>query len=389
MKLRFLTYISTSLFILTAALSCSDEKPEPGPHEPADAVSRTVLIYMAADNNLSSFGYDNLKNILNGAAGSNLNGGNLLLYFDPADDVPQLFQIKAGNDGKAVQTVVKTYKEQNSVSPQVMRGVIDEVQNLYPADQYGLVLWSHGTAWFPAHIFSMLRSFGDDNSNVMEIDQLKEALPDRVFDFILFDACYMASAEVVYALREKANYIIGSPTETLATGFPYETILTPMFKETADLEGICREFYNFYNVKSGNGRSASVSLSATAPMQKLADTVKKIVKGKEEAIYSLPVSELQQLEYLTSSLHALYDFDDYISRLATPEQYTEFRRCLDEVVVYKETTPYATYAYGGFSGTQLAIDRFSGLSIYVPQKALSSLNNWYQNTDWYKAVYAE
>lgn len=386
MKLRFLLYTSACLLLLSSFFSCSDEVPQPEPDGTDDSVNRTVLVYMAADNNLSKYAYGNIDKMLEGAAGHTLNGGNLLVYFDPADDAPQLYQIKAGEDGKAVKTVVKTYEEQNSVSPEVMRSVIDEVVSEYPADNYGLILWSHGTAWFPEKFRTMLRSFGDDNERVMEIDQLKEALPDQVFDFILFDACYMASTEVIYALREKADYIIGSPTETMAEGFPYKKILTPMFQETPDFEGICREFYNYYDVLSGFNRSATVSLAATAPMEKLAQTVKAIVKGKEEAIYNLPISELQQLEHLTASKHALYDLDDFISRLATPKQYTTFRQCLDEVILYKQATPFATYAKGP---TQLAINHFSGLSIYVPQTALSSLTAWYKGTDWYKAVYAE
>lgn len=392
MKPRFFISIAAWIFILSSFFSaCSDETPLPAPiPDPGtDPISRTVLIYIAADNNLSSFGYNNIDHILTGAAGDNLNGGNLLVYFDPADQEPQLLQFKKGKNGNAVKTVVHTYKEQNSAAPEVLRSVIDEVIEQYPAESYGLVLWSHATAWFPSHIFSMLRSFGADGPNVMEIDQLKEALPDKTFDFILFDACYMASTEVIYALRDKAEYIIGSPVETLATGFPYEKILTPMFKETIDLEGICQAFYDHYKVNTGNSQSASVSLSATAPLSKLTAVVKEIVQGKEEEIYALPVSEMQQLEYLTGSLHALYDFDDYIGRLATPDQYTEFRKYLDEVVLYKQTTPYATFAYGGFSGTQLAMNHFSGLSIYVPQPALSTLNSWYKNTEWYQAVYAE
>lgn len=385
MKPRFFITIAVWVLILSAFFSaCSDETPVPGPT--TGPVSRTVLIYIAADNNLSTFAYNNIEKMLEGAAGNALNGGNLLVYFDPVDDVPQLYQIKAGENGNAGKTVVKTYKEQNSVSREVMRGVIDEVIKLYPAENYGLILWSHGTAWFPGNVSSMLRSFGQDGNEMMEIDHLKEALPDRIFDFILFDACYMASTEVIYALREKADYIIGSPTETLADGFPYEKILPLMFQETADLESICQEFYNYYNILSGSYRSASVSLSATAPMEKLAQTVKDIVKGKEEAIYNLPISELQQLEHLTNSQHALYDFDDFISRLATPEQYTVFRECLDEVILYKQTTPFATYMN---RTTPLAINRFSGLSIYVPQKALGTLTAWYKGTDWYKAVYAQ
>lgn len=387
MKFRLPNYIIAFIFILSSFLSCSDEVPVPDPSD--NPVDRTVLIYMAADNNLSTFAYNNIDLILKGATAANLGGGNLLVYFDPIDQTPQLLHITKGKDGKAVQTVIKTYEEQNSVSPTVLRNLIDEVVKDYPAESYGLVLWSHGTAWFPSTIFSMLRSFGQDGSDVMEIDQLQAALPDKVFDFILFDACYMASTEVIYALRNKADYIIGSPTETMAYGFPYEKILTPMFQETIDLESICREFYEYYDQQDDYNRSGTVSLSATAPMQKLAGIVKEIVNGKEETIYNLPINEMQHLEHLTGTLHALYDLDDYIRRLATPEQYAKFSQCLDEVVLYKQHTPSATYTYGGFTGTQVAIHHFSGHSIYVPQKALDSLNEWYKKTDWYKAVYAE
>ena len=41
----------------------------------------------------------------------------------------------------------------------------------------------------------------------MNIDALAAALPVR-FDFILMDACLMGSVEVVYELRNKADFII-------------------------------------------------------------------------------------------------------------------------------------------------------------------------------------
>ena len=35
------------------------------------------------------------------------------------------------------------------------------------------------------------------------------------------------------------------------------------------------------------------------------------------------------MEYLTPNYHALYDFDDYVSRLATEEQYYAFKRSME------------------------------------------------------------
>ena len=117
-------------------------------------------------------------------------------------------------------------------------------------------------------------------------------------------------------------------------------------------------------------------------MDELVAVCSEIVKGKEQTIASLPVNELQQLEYLGNTYHALYDLDDFIGRLATEPQYTNFKKVLDEVVIYKQTTPMATYAKGS-----IYINRYSGLSIYVPQAGLEQLNEWYKGMDWYKVTY--
>ena len=374
---KFQRIITGLLFCFPLFWGCTNDVPDPV------APTRTVLIYMAADNELSYYSYKNIESIVQGTSASALNGGNLLIYVDAKNAAPQLLQIKVKSDGKIQKLSVKDYPEQNSVDPSVMREVFDRVISDYPADSYGLVLWSHGTAWIPYKLQPMLRSFGQDESNRMEIDQLTEALPDHVFDFIMFDACYMASTEVAYALRDKADYILASPTEVLGEGFPYKLIIGNFFTETAGLQQIAETFYNYYNQKEKIiEQSASVSLIATEQLDNLAAICREIVIGKENAIASLPIQELQQLEYLGYTYHALYDFDDFISRLATETQYTNYLSILNKVVLYKQTTPNATYFKG-----QLVINQFSGLSIYVPQDGLATLNDWYKGMEWYRAVY--
>ncbi|MCE5226052.1 MAG: clostripain-related cysteine peptidase [Porphyromonadaceae bacterium] len=373
---KFQRIITGLLFCFPLFWGCTNDVPDPV------APTRTVLIYMAADNSLSSYSYKNIESIVQGTTKAALNGGNLVVYVDAADAAPQLLQIKVKSDGSIQKLAIKDYAEQNSADPLVMRSIFDEVRTSFPADSYGLVLWSHGTAWLPYNVQPMLRSFGQDESNWMEIDELAEALPDHVFDFIMFDACYMASTEVAYALRDKAEYILASPTEVLGEGFPYKLIIGNFFTETADLQQIAETFYNYYNQQTGLYQSASVSLIATEQLDNLAAICREIVIGKENAIASLPIQELQQLEYLGYTYHALYDFDDFISRLATEAQYTNYLSILNKVVLYKQTTPNATYAKG-----QLVINQFSGLSIYVPQNGLATLNDWYKGMAWYKVVY--
>ena len=373
---KFQRIITGLLFCFPLFWGCTNDVPDPV------APTRTVLVYMAADNELSYYSYKNIESIVQGTSASALNGGNLVVYVDAADAAPQLLQIKVKSDGTIQKLAIKDYAEQNSADPLVMRGIFDEVRTSFPADSYGLVLWSHGTAWLPYNVQPMLRSFGQDESNWMEIDELAEALPDHVFDFIMFDACYMASTEVAYALRDKADYILASPTEVLGEGFPYKLIIGNFFTETADLQQIAETFYNYYNQQTGLYQSASVSLIATEQLDNLAAICREIVIGKENTIATLPIQELQQLEYLGYTYHALYDFDDFISRLATETQYTNYLSILNKVVLYKQTTPNATYAKG-----QLVINQFSGLSIYVPQNGLATLNDWYKGMEWYRAVY--
>ena len=44
----------------------------------------------------------------------------------------------------------------------------------------------------------------------MEITDFAMALADHLFEFIIFEACYIAGIEVAYELRNKAPYIMSS-----------------------------------------------------------------------------------------------------------------------------------------------------------------------------------
>jgi len=138
---------------------------------------RTVLIYFAGDNSLSGYVSQNLRAIKEGIERDGLNNGNLLIYTDKQNEAPQLFQLKVEAD-TIRQIVLETYdSNQNSASTETLTQIIDKVQKEYPADSYGLVLWSHGTGWLPSDIYSYLRSFGQDGkNNFMEINDLASAL---------------------------------------------------------------------------------------------------------------------------------------------------------------------------------------------------------------------
>ncbi|MDR1344863.1 MAG: hypothetical protein LBJ39_05865 [Tannerellaceae bacterium] len=374
------------------ATSC-DKKDDPEP-----VTGRTVLVYMAADNNLSNFSYENIRDMIKGAEGDYLNNGKLLIYQDSGSNPPRLINIRKGLNGQMEEELIREYENRNSVDVEVMRSVFNEVFNneLYKSDSYGLILWSHGTAWLPSDVKNYLRSYGQDGSNHMEINDLKEAMRGFRFDFIIFDDCYMANIEVACALQDNADYILASPTEVLAPGLPYQHIVKYMFESGGNIQRsmnkIGNTFYSYYNEQLAGAnypKSASTTLVKTAGIDALANISRQIVAGKEETILNLSIDNIQQLEYLRpSTYHALYDFSDFIRQLATPEEYAAFQTALRDVVVYYETTDIAYYNYGG-DGITVTIDRprYCGITSYVPQKDLASLNEWYKILDWYKLVY--
>lgn len=374
MKFKLIT-----LFIILCLgfTSCSEnETPEP-------RTTRTILVYMMANNSLNSFASKNIESMIEGATSKNLNGGNLIVYYAPDGSPPELLRIKEEN-GVVKKFHLKDYEKQNSADPDVMRSVIGEVVSQYPADSYGLVLWSHGTAWLPSDYQNKLKAFGQDGNNWMEIDDLAKGLPDDLFDFILFDACYMASVECTYELRNKAEYILASPTETMADGWPYEEMMPQLFATDLQLEKVGETFYNHY--LNNTYPYATVSLTKTSELDNLKSVAHDILADKTESdIYNLDLKKMQRLEYLYRSPGMLYDFNDYIKQLATAEQYDRFISCLDKAVVYKAHTPKSYYAA---IGNALPIKSYCGLTIFVPQESLPKMLEWYkQRVGWYKAVY--
>ena len=371
MKAKLLLFIFFPLFLLMA---CQKEEVI------ENLTHRTVLFYLAGDNNLTYPMSKNIEMIKEGMHTANITNGNILVYEAFRGQAPHLYQLKL-EKGVISQIEIETYEpNQSSASTETLSLVLNKVHSRFPAESYGLVLSSHGTGWLPSDLNNHLRSFGQDShKKQMDINDLSKALSKHHFDFVLFDACYMACTEVAYALKGCTDYVIGSPNEILIDGFPYKNIIGHLFEKDIDMVAIASAFYSYYENNSG-----SVSVVKTSELDELAASCREILHKKTESeLFAVPVKELQVMELLKSRYHALYDFDDYISRLATPEQYQTFKQRLEKAIIYKACTPTLYFDKRG----TIAINKFCGLSIYVPQAELASLNEWYKRLDWYQAVY--
>jgi len=372
-----------------------------------DTKNRTVLVYIGADNNLSNIANSNIYS-MNSCISSGMDNSNLLVFVDRKDIAPVLLHIH----NFKIDTVA-TYPERDSSDPVMLREVIDYVVKNWEAEHYGLVMWSHGTGWIPTkqlhyvapnmkyaqsrdgknpktvneerrNPFADTKSFAwedrpgeNPNYTCMELDGMADAIPDGVFDFIVFDACYMGNVEIVYALRNKADYIVSSCFEIVSYGFPYH-IVTRDFMN-GNLIKSCTEFHTYYNSMSGWERMAGISLVKTDGLDSLAKCFRKIVNEYRDTIPNMDVSNVQCFDRFNH--HVFYDLEDFVDKLGTrKELLSEFMLQLNHCVSYKISTDYI------FPGDreEIKVNNYCGLSVYIPLKEYdeSGLNDDYRKTEW-------
>ena len=354
---------------------------------------RTVLLYLAGDNNLYDDGFDNIRSLREGMKGV---VGRVVIYFDSRYSAPCLMTIK-GCDSPVLDTVA-FYEEEDSADPAVLQRVIGEMKLRYPSDSYGLILWSHGTGWFPEGYsfpgstsyrrtnqpYIPTKYFGQDatlaegrGDSYMEIADLAAALTGH-FDFIMFDACFMASVEVLSELRDKADYFIASPAEIISDGFPYEAAAPYFWGGEEDLKQVCREYYNYYanHPYGGSWQSGTLALVKASELGALAQAAHQAVGSVGES----GVGSVWRYPLIATMPDVFYDLGDYVSVMGSGDGKAAFEEQLARTVVYKVATPK-------MFGEEVPSDRYSGLSCYIPQSRWQDMNDFYSTLEWAQTVY--
>lgn len=381
-------------FVVFLLSGCTKERTE----RPASPVQRTLLVYFAADNNLSDNVQANLEGLVQGMARVPENG-RVIAYLDTPGDNPRLVEVTAAG----TQELYRWPSAQNSASAATVREVIDRVRRTAPAERYGLVLWSHGMAWLPSSATGYLvksspgnagawpatKYFGQDMGanppGYIETNDLAAAIPGGMFDYILFDACFMASVEVQYALRDKADWIIAAPTEVIAESFPYADITSELLRRDPDLKAVCETYYRHYAQHVlPSYRSATVSLVNTSQLEALATATAELYGAaltRNPAVFSdFDLSAVQPMDRFYR--HFLFDLDDVTSRLeatgaVTTAEAGRWREQLGRTIRYSAHT-------AAFFDLPLRV--CCGLSCYVPVRAYPGLNDYYLTLEWYSAT---
>ncbi len=228
----------------------------------------TVMVYLAGDNNLSTAGNKDLREMR--AVGST-NAVNVVAEFDNAGDRgTRRYHIQPGGEGETTVSLGET----DSGDPAVLLDFVAWAAEHYPARRYALILWNHGGGWEPAEMDRIARSVdarnyntrevtersatplaraffrttletifslptpteraicSDDGSghslDTIELGRVLEQAVDRLgqpLDLLGMDACLMSNLEVAYQARPFARTMVASEENEPNDGWPYDAVL--------------------------------------------------------------------------------------------------------------------------------------------------------------------
>lgn len=380
------------LWMCCSVLLTACENDEPTPQPPVEG-SRTVLAYLASDNSLSSFALADLEEMRLGMEKVSANNVHLLVYID-SNSSPRLIELK-NEGGELVENTVKTYENRNSVGVAETLEVFDDVfkNDEYRAESYGLIYWSHGDGWIPNPL-PATRWVGQDGNRYMNIADLVSILSaDAVphFDFILFDACFMQSIEVAYALRSFTDYYIGSPTEIPGPGARYDVLVPALFSDGGVALKVATAYYEPYEEIYNDGRGmsntnwtggVSVCMLKSAELATLASITRQLLPENANS------DELRSLIFdydkrsLKSGHVGYYDFVQLMQQLTDASGFAAWKQVYDMAVPYWQTTPKNYSAFGGM----FSMEGSSGVSHYIPSSSHQSAAVAYRSTEWYKSA---
>ncbi len=380
-------------------------------------VPQTVLLYMSGSQ-LSTYYQANIEGIRRIIDSQIPGDGRILICMQPSTGGDKATLGEIYYDAATHTNIFKEIKVYDlfvANETEYVQQLLADVAKIAPAQRYGLIIGSHGKAWLPAGRNITARSLGHiqagestfipmpnalptrgfgDPSREMDIAQLAEAIAQQEYrlDWIIFDACFMANIETLYDLRESANYIIASPIEIMAAGFPYDRLIPQLFTDNGNsynLMGACETFYDFYmndwESVPNNAQSGCISLTVTAELEQLADIVRRIQTTSPNP-YDRDM--LQTYEGIYSqggaNSHIFYDLGHFIETICTDQQLlSEFQNAMERT--FPSNARFNTpQFYSAYNSKMNSISHYSGVSISEPSLRHVADN---QQTNWYKATH--
>lgn len=385
----------------------------------------TFMVYMAGDNNLSSAGEEDLREMRRVGSTDDV---NLVVQFDNAGrhGTERYRVLRDGDD------VVESLGETDSGDPNVLLDFIGWARARYPADRYALVLWNHGGGWEPSamdEIAQQVRSHGyrahegveraasplgrvffrpslqtilglstpqeraicsdDGTGHSLDTVELGKVLEKAVevlgapLELLGMDACLMSSLEVACQVRPYVRYMVASEESEPNEGWPYDTVLPALVENpglsTPDLAAhIVSAYVRSYSDRAyaGDVTQAALDLSRldgiSTALGHLADALSARLPRARTQIWS---AQKQAKRFWQNTLADVGSFAAEVKR-ATQDAPT--RAAADEVMEALQPGPGRFVVAEAHQGP--GVSACSGVTVYLPSP-LVGVSRFYAELD--------
>ena len=194
----------------------------------------TFMVYLDADNNLERDGIGDINEMEMEGSDSNI---NVIVQIDRISGYDasngdwtgaKRYNIIKDYDSNVITSpVVQDLGEVNMGSAITLQNFIQWSKSNYPAENYALILWDHGSGIMYGDDLGGVCWDDSNGSDYLTVLEISSVLSNPIYsvDLIGFDACLMGSVEVHYQLKDYVDVIIGSEEIGPAGGYPYDYIL--------------------------------------------------------------------------------------------------------------------------------------------------------------------
>ena len=272
----------------------------------------TFMVYLDADNNLEQEGLGDFAEMAKVGSGDRV---NIVVemdrtpgYADDEGDWTETRRFLVKRDDTPGGAALQNLGEKNMGDPATLTDFVKWAATNYPADYYALVIWNHGSGWrfmldtakaratrstvtrapgmpAPASVIKAV-AFDDTDGDELYMKEVQNALEKAQQDLtasmgkpfklsvVGFDACLMGMVEVAYALRNVADYVVGSEETEPGEGWPYDAILGVVAAQvTTDPKTLATTIVEKYGASYGPGSGVTQS---AVDVSKLAGVVAAI-----------------------------------------------------------------------------------------------------------------
>lgn len=324
----------------------------------------TIMVYMAADNNLESFAIGDLNEMEFVNLPSNV---NLVVLVDRAAGFDssngnwtdtRRGQIIYDTDAGLVRSTLTSIGEANSGDPGTLTSFLNwGVQN-YRADNYGLVIWDHGgglagVAWDDAS--------GGANLSIAETTRAISNSSVGHLDFLGFDTCLQGMVEQAVDVRTVTDVVVASQMTEPGDGWDYTGWLRQLASNSSMTEQqLATAAVNSYGTFYGNRETmAAVNTSLLDELNTAIDTFVFAASDMTATDRSNLLAARNTATVSDSDFSNFRDLGDYMHDISVNGAIAaDIRAAAGGVITALDNAVFAQTSTSGFNGLSINVPLF-------------------------------